>query len=701
LVPITLRILFVLDGRISTSKDPGCFGLGLVLETLTDASFSWWLRYDVHVVRRDAGIENDVPERMCADDNAFLEEQFGFRFTPNFDLDSYDQIWFFGDWPGEDPPHPNPMFDLPKYSPLDPGELKLLAEWMDRGGGVFAVGDHETLGASMCSRIPRVRTMRKWTVEQGVPPQDGDFRNQTLQKGDPQNPDWEGDALPQTIEPIYTRMALSPLTSSLMPHAILSLPSGGVITQFPDHMHEGQVIDDDAVELDRPLGITDYNGVEYPAVPQHHTARRPRPHVIAYGRTTQLVGPGEPWNPGDGSKPTRLERTVFDPQTRVVQAKRFGLVGVYDGDEVGIGRVVVDSTWHHWFTYNLHGFPRAVAAIPGGVENAGSLEGNPLVYQGMQAYYRNIGIWLATPAQRRSMLTSAVWGVVASDAMAFPREPRRSLWEVGERVVAVIGRSASLPVLFELVKGFFKPGATDVFRVPEDVHPSEPASGLSMELAVRAIVGGVATSLVEAAADYRAVKRGTRRLLEPEAIVARAAEGANQGCRALLASVRAEAASAAQMAARLEESFQPLPPNSIEIPVELIRLRVTAERLQLTDPTDPVLVDRRFTVTVRLRAAALVLAAKVIEGIDLPPFEARGAIIGLDQVLYDGVIQSGENVVIEVVSGVVGHEPVDDDRVRFRTALDGEPSGWIGEHPPDARQAWRLWYRVEGVDTRS
>ena len=84
--------------------------------------------------------------------------------------------------------------------------------------------------------------------------------------------------------------------------------------------------------------------------------------------------------------------------------KRFGLVGAYDGDSVGIGRVVVDSTWHHWFSYNLHGFQAA----------------NPAMYELMQAYYRNVGLWLATPAQRQSMVVAASWGIVVSDPMAFP-----------------------------------------------------------------------------------------------------------------------------------------------------------------------------------------------------------------------------------------------------------------------------------------
>jgi hypothetical protein len=87
----------------------------------------------------------------------------------------------------------------------------VLAEWMDRGGGVFAVGDHFNLGASMCSRIPRVRTMRKWTEAQGVPSQFGDDRNETLQLVPASSDDArEGDATPQTIEPVFRAGDLDP-----------------------------------------------------------------------------------------------------------------------------------------------------------------------------------------------------------------------------------------------------------------------------------------------------------------------------------------------------------------------------------------------------------------------------------------------------------------------------------------------------------
>jgi hypothetical protein len=693
LVPIRLRILFVIDGRISTADDPGCFGLGLVLNTLCDDSFSWWVRFKVDVFRRDDGSRMMCPDEFLLDAGppcyAFSPRR-NFRFTDSdFSFEDYDQIWFFGDYPANDPGDIND----PKYSPLTDAELKLLAEWMDRGGGVFATGDHYNLGASMCSRIPRVRTMRKWTVEQGVPPEFGDFRNQTLQEATGYIDEWEGDSLPQTIEPVYKPIVTSPVALPMLPPSLLSVPSG-VITKFPDHMHEGEVIDDDAVELDQPLNIPGYNGVEYPikwlttlpheapgnAPGKNFPGRRPRPHVVAYGRTTQRIGPAV-----DPGSTATLERAAafVGPDLSWVQGKRFALIGAYDGDDVGIGRVVVDSTWHHWFSYNLHGFR----------------DENPFVYEGMQAYYRNVGLWLTTPAQRQSLLTAAVWGIVASDPMGFPREPIRSLWEVGERALQIIGRTTSQSTLFELVKTFFKYGGEELFSVPRDVQPSEPCySCLPLDLALRAIVGGVATALLGPASDYHMARRGERRQLDPDAIVRRAKEGAEQGYRALVTTMQSASTLAAEIAARLADDFQKLPPRSIQIPVDLLGVRVIGERLQLTDPTDPALVDGHFTLTARLKVDGSVIADNVIDGIDIPPFEPRGAFVGLSHVLYEGVVQSGESLVIEIVSGAVGREPVNRERVRFSETLEGEPSSWIGVHTPSPRHPWRLWYRVEQAE---
>jgi hypothetical protein len=37
-----VRILFVIDGRITIGRGSDEFGLGLVLDTLRDPSFAWW-----------------------------------------------------------------------------------------------------------------------------------------------------------------------------------------------------------------------------------------------------------------------------------------------------------------------------------------------------------------------------------------------------------------------------------------------------------------------------------------------------------------------------------------------------------------------------------------------------------------------------------------------------------------------------------
>ena len=648
-----LRILFMLDGRVDSGRGSGCFGLGRVLDTLIDNSFAWWVRFEVRVVRRDNG-----GRRLCGEESPYEDpDDFNFRLTrPGFDLDVFHQIWFFGDYPANDPDDP----DDPKYSPLGDDELKVLAEWMDRGGGVFATGDHWNLGASMCSRIPRVRTMRKWTVDQGVPPQYGPSRHETTQgpPGVVTTYAHEEDTVPQPIEPVYRPTATSVAIRNYVPHPLLCARDG-VIDEFPDHMHEGEVIAEDAIELDKPLGIPGYAGVEYPpaVAPQRP---RPRPTVVAHGRTTSFV------QHEDGS----------------VNAKRFPLIGAYDGDPAGIGRVVVDSTWHHWFSINL----------------VGLRTGNPAAYRRMQAYYRNVGLWLATPAQRASMLFASAWGAVVSDPMAFPVALRANLWQVGEKAVDVIGRTASQCTLDEFVMVFLEAEAAEALSVPPKLPASDPCpSCLPPGLVVRAIVGGVATSLLEPALEYHQARGRERPLLDPEIIVRRATEGVELGHRALLETVRESATASEKLAHLLTDGLHSLSPKSIPIPVELLHVRLAAIRLQFPDPTDPVLAHGRLTLTIRLRIGRSWVATEVIEEA-VPSFEPHGAVVDLHRVLYDGVVQSGERLLLEVVAGAVGGEAVSRERVRFRASLGGHPSTWLGSHEPSSTQPWRLWFDVKQSD---
>lgn len=119
---------------------------------------------------------------------------------------------------------------------------------MERGGGVFATGDHYGLGSRMCGNIPRVRAMRRWFQDpnDGNPnaapnnyPDLGAKRADTLMYNpsyDTPNPPQynfndQSDNIPQTLT------FWSGSGSTLIPHAILRGGPGGVnISSFPDHM---------------------------------------------------------------------------------------------------------------------------------------------------------------------------------------------------------------------------------------------------------------------------------------------------------------------------------------------------------------------------------------------------------------------------------------------------------------------------------
>lgn len=648
--PNPIQILLVIDGRIQLSSNPNVFGLGLVLDTLL-ASFSWWVQFHVDIAKRDG----TLPEEALG---SHVVTYPSFRFTqPDFNIDAYDQVWFFGDQPNDSAGAITDI-DIPGRFPLDNAELKVVAEWMDRGGGVFAAGDHHILGASMCSNIPRVRTMRKWTQKQGVPARDDSSRHQTLQPTAYQ----EADAVLQPLEVIYRRAIGSlPFLRPGFPHPLLC-STLGVIDRFPDHMHEGEVIADENVQLGQPLDIPGYHRPEYPvSIPTFLASgltdvapiRTPRPHVIAYGRTTNQDSP----------------------------SKRFGLVSAYDGDSAGIGRVVVDSTWHHWFSYNLGGIVGSEA------------------YQKMQAYYRNVGMWLGRPAQRGGMLVSGTWGVLNGSApMAF--DMQMGPWAVGERVLAILARTVSPCMVGEFVApllGVLADPGPDDGEVP---YGAPSWSRLPEELRNRALVGGIGSALLGLALDDQQRRaRGERPRLNREAILQRAVDGAYRGQELLRESVANAAASLAAVHATLTQKATPQPVD-LQIPIDVRQLRVVADTLQVLDPADPGLLNRQVTLTIRIRLDRSVVVHRIIENLELPPFNERGSVVDLFRDVGELEVQSGESLSIEVLVGNWSSEDVHPEVIRFQDTLRGDISKWIGKSIPARSQPWRLWYRIEEIETR-
>ncbi len=245
-------------------------------------------------------------------------------------LGRYEQVWFFGllqcDLPGQ-----------PENELVD-AEVAALRVWMDTGGGVLIVGDHSNprpqeadpslpdylnLGRALGHRVPRAGELRVWNDR---PDSSIEFSHNTHQP-DP----WGSDIdtpIPNDLDPYPQELILR--KKGGRPHALFQ-GRRGPITVFPDHMHEGQLLIPEQFPADVWLS---------------GRAGQPKPEIIARGTDKR-----------DGQV--------------------YGVSSAYDGAAAGVGRIVADSTWHHYFDLNLWGFPK------GGE-----------VLDRLTEYYVNLALWL-------------------------------------------------------------------------------------------------------------------------------------------------------------------------------------------------------------------------------------------------------------------------------------------------------------------
>jgi len=314
----------------------------------------------------------------AADINADL---VNFRFDTH-DLSAYDEILLF------------PIRRNDEGVDATDAEVRAIAEFMDAGGGVFATGDHENLGAALCARLPRIRNMRRWYWNapgpngEPVAPDGGTAtRHDTLRAGHDYNPatpnsnyqfDDESDNIAQTIIPAIFETRSSRYVRQTWPHPLLCSPEG-IIRYLPDHPHEGEC----EVPANLGLNITasGYNKPEYPPLADGTTLK---PVVVA--RATVIGGHETSGKP------------AVNPDT-------FGVIGAYDGHQVRrdgkrLGRVVVDATWHHFFNINLTGSLNSGTPAKRQGFYAPLLPGQQDHYKMIKHYYRNIIYWLI-PAHRQ------------------------------------------------------------------------------------------------------------------------------------------------------------------------------------------------------------------------------------------------------------------------------------------------------------
>jgi hypothetical protein len=361
--PCPIRILMVTDG--TGSYGDAEFGLSILVNILEE-SFDPKVRFIVTKAHR-------------ADEEGVDICHFRFDDEKMFDPGDHDQIWFFGVLRGV-------------YPPLEQSELDVVLRFMECGKGVFATGDHEDLGGALCGALPRVRHMRKWFQIQGpleAPPRDSERRHDTLRRGDDNiySSNDERDDTPQIIFPkIYSHPSLPNVLYDccpmIYPHPLLC-GQHGILKFLPDHMHEGACYEPNVKDMCHVYTI---DGDPHPEFPFITTTKRLMPEVIASAR------PPEP-------------HTTFVPMARAChrpnQIPSFGAIGAYDGHLVSVGRVVVQSTFHHFINLNLRGFEESTDTVS---PNRGRK-----AYKEIKNYFRNLGLWLAPSQVQRDVYIRAIW----------------------------------------------------------------------------------------------------------------------------------------------------------------------------------------------------------------------------------------------------------------------------------------------------
>ncbi len=385
-----------------------------------------WVGVDVKITTALRAMPGDEGEA------AFMVERgadvVGFRFDEPFTVEGsvrtladYDMALFFSQAYG----NPDPKLA---------GEAEAIAAFMENGGGFFATGDHENFGAPLCGLIPRVRSMRRWwshvdgEADGGplAPPVTGPSRHDTTRPGADGVVNFEdqSDEVPQEIIPTMYDGGLTVRNGYpariTFPHPLLCSPDG-LVKYLPDHMHEGwcEVPDDLESRTFQLAGQTarEYPDYEPPGPPFGKFPRPLEPEIVALGEVAA------------GILTVELDSAAHhNGEAVATEAKTFGVIGAWDGHRVGRGRVVVDSTWHHFFNINLtgdryleddglgpkHEQKKFGFFVPDGfgghVPNA--------EYQMIMWYFRNLVYWLIPARRMRGVWWSALIDLVQRPRMA-------------------------------------------------------------------------------------------------------------------------------------------------------------------------------------------------------------------------------------------------------------------------------------------
>lgn len=414
LPPCQVKLLIVTDGSLDFSEAD--FGLSTFVRSLLDTP-GRHVRYSITLAHISA--VSDL--QMLPGEGRIARRITAMKFdsASHFGSAMYDEVFLFGIAPSygsrgtsaDGQPYPADR--------LADTELRALTEFMNAGGGLFATGDHGSLGRALCHAIPRARSMRLWNSTN--PPDEvsmtGARRNDTNRLGDAGSQfNDQSDDVPQTVNPrIYERQG--GLFRHSYPHPLLCGPNG-IIRVMPDHPHEGECIEPGVTNLN--LDFNGPLGAEYPAAID--AAPRPLPEVIS--TSSVLAG-----TTSGGKDPTF--------------AQSFGGIAAYDGHRAGVGRVATDATWHHFVNINLVGDTGVPATNPKRFGFLASTQGQAH-FEEVKAYFRNLAVWLARPERISCMNTRLIWTLLWDDRVmeAVLTTSDVRLTRIDLRTIGIIGRHA-------------------------------------------------------------------------------------------------------------------------------------------------------------------------------------------------------------------------------------------------------------------
>jgi hypothetical protein len=498
----TLKVLAVADDALDFGD--GDFGLSTFLRTLRDRA-PGYVRFDVTI----GHINNVSNARMFGTEAGVSRRIKSFRFddTAHFTPTMYDQLWLFGiasTYNTEMPPA-----GREGTSGLLDGEIAAIQQHMERGGGVFATGDHGTLGKALCGRLPRVRSMRHWdhftgpvagASEVGMT---GPRRNDSNRIGHDPGSQFsdQSDDIPQPLDLTLYSTWLGALRSARWPHPVFC-GTDGRIDVFPDHPHEG--------ECREPAGYGEtLNGL--PDYPAGSDGQPIRPEIIARGQVPAN-------NSARGTKmPT--------------QAHGFAVASAYDGHRVADrarGRIICDSTWHHYVNVNLVGVVEgggfdefAIAAAAGTPDHPSKHDGflaspaGRAVLAKIQNHFTNVAVWIAPPDRIRCF-HDALWRQLAfhdrvteatlfDPDVALEKIPIAVLSQIGAHARDVLGRRTSVCQTLEweigwlrelqLVEKVWIDPWDPITRLPDDVREDLPLPVFDPTPVFDAALGGALVAM--------------------------------------------------------------------------------------------------------------------------------------------------------------------------------------------------------------